>query len=535
MNGFARLAAAAYLLLVCVYAIFYWADVDYFADDWILLPQFRDAAAGGLAGIAEFAARAAQNRVYEVFRTQWLSILYGFAVTWLGGYSVKFNFALLLALHAANAWLLADGLRRLGAARQAAFLAGALQAVLPTTHFVLFTYFTNPFFVFCTFWVLLMQWWWAAMPERRWPMLPVLAVAGLFAGEQSFVLVWVILPLAAWSSGKPGWRAARRPIGCVWAGLVVAAAAYVTLVTSVPLREGRRHLWTWRVLSENLDMIGKQWWRLTGLPPEAPFRLHPAAGDLVAAAVAGAVVWSLARAWRQEGTRLPRGLLFGVLALLAAYAPTLFVEGGFALRYHYTASPFLAWLLALGCQALGRRLAPAAGALLAGFFVLTAASHLRQAWIPASQHHRTFRAEVERLENLEPGDFVVVIGAPLETGAVQHFSLHSADTAGPFVEYIRQVRPVTAALGLVHRHPGLALFLKYNHYRAITPDELRRTHLLVYTPRGSFEKPEWVASEAGNGRFELLPLKAASGDGSWRGVSFTRDQLLLRQRRVFFP
>lgn len=99
-RSFAALSAVACALLVCAY-LPYGDHVEYFVDDWFLLPRYRQAAEGGAAGVAGFIAAAAQNRVYDVFRSQWLSMVYGFAITSAGGYSAKFNWACLLTLHAA--------------------------------------------------------------------------------------------------------------------------------------------------------------------------------------------------------------------------------------------------------------------------------------------------------------------------------------------------------------------------------------------------------------------------------------------------
>ena len=534
MKSFSRAAAAAYLLLAGVFAVYYWSHVDYFGDDWILLPLFRRAAEGGAAGVAELAVRAAQNRIYEVFRMQWLSILWGLAVTWAGGYAVHFNFALLLLLHAANAWLLCQGLVRLGADRGFAFVAGALMVVLPTTRFVLFTYFTNPFFVFCTFWVLLMLWWWAGAPERRAWALGPLAVAGMFAGEQAFVLLAAIVPLAAWT--RPEWRrAAAKATAVVWGSMAVALAVYLGAVNRMPPVEGSRYRWAWHVLRENLSLIGQEWWRLTGLPPDAPFRLQPSPADFLAATLAAAVVWFLARGWMDDGIGARRLAALAVLGLIAAYAPTLWVFGGFALRYHYVSSPFLAVLLAAGCRALGRRAAPGLAAFLVGFFLLTAACDLRQCWIPASVHHRTFRAELERMHDLQPGDTLVATGAPFEIGTAQHFSLHSADTATPFAEWITGVRPLHVALGLAEHRGHLVLFLKMDHWRQIADADLPRTRVLVYNQQSVFEHPEWLARRLGGGRFRLLPLKGAADPGGMAGAVVTREQVAMLGRRAWVP
>lgn len=523
---------AVYLLLSGVYLL-YWSHVEYFADDWILMPLFRQAADHGVAGVWSFAVRVAQNRIYEVFRMQWLSILYGFAVTWLGGYSVKFNFALLLLLHVTNAWLLCQALARLGVERGLAFLAGALFLVLPPGRFVLFTYFTNPFFVFATFWVLLMLWW---GPRRRaWP-LAVFAVAGMFAGEQAFALLLVGIPLAAWClTPETPRRVVARVTATVWGAVAAAGLVYLGLINRLPPPRGSRYRWGWYTLQANLSSILEQWWKLTGLPSDAPFRLAPVALDLALAAGAAVVVATLVRRWAEPDCRLRRTASFAALALVAALAPALWIFGGFALRYHYVPSPFLAVLLACACRLAGRRGAAWAGGLLAGLFTWNAASEIRQCWMAESAQHRAFQNEVVRLRNLGPGDILVVVGAPSEIGTAQHFSLHSPETAEPFVESVTGVRPVTVALGLGRREAQFALYLKRGQWKHVPDADLRRAHLLVYSQRDVFEKPEWVAHEFEPGRFRLAPLKATPDPGGVAGAVFSREQLALSGRRVYFP
>jgi hypothetical protein len=475
----------AALLLLSVVFLVYWPHVEYFGDDWILLPRFR------AASFAELAASAAQNRIYEVFRTQWLSILLGFGITRLGGYSAQFNFAFVLLLHAVNAWLLDRALRRRGADQGLAFLAAALFLLLPLPRFSLFTYFTNPFYVFSAFWVLLMLAW----PGPAW-VLPLLAVAGMFAGEQPFLLLCTAV--LAW---RPiSWRAAAA----TWAAMLAAAAVYLRWINQRPLEAGR-YEWIWPTFANNVTRLLEAWWTLPG-------RLG---WTLTGAALALVTFVVVHRAATVRERMFPRPLaLLALAGLLLGYAPTLWLAGGFPLRYHYVPSPFVAVLLALACRLAGKR-AAVAGGLLAGFFVLNADSEIRQCWIPAATHHRAFEAEVRRLRGVETGDFLIVIGPPFEIGTAQHFSLHSPETAGPFVESVTGARPVT-------------VFLKW------TKTDLRRTHLLIYSG-GAFHQPEWVAQNAGHGRLRLLPLKHTPDPQGLAGALFTREQLALSGRRVYFP
>lgn len=518
---------AVYLFLCGVYLL-YWSHAEYFADDWILMPLFRKAAAGGAAGVWDFAVRAIQNRIYEVFRMQWLSILFGYGITWIGGYTAQFNFAVVLLLHLANAWLLCQALGRWGVDRGLAYLAGALFLVLPTSRFVLFTYFTNPFFIFATFWVLLL------LRERRWWLPAVLAVAGMFAGEQVFALLALGIPLAAVCLG--GSRTAMRAAAAVWGAMGAVGVVYLGWINRLPPGEARRYEWVWPTFWNNVNMIYEGWWNLTGLPGDAPFRVTFTVAGVALAVVAALLVAALLRRPEGEGgVSLGRVALFGAGGVVLGYAPTLWLAAGYPLRYHYVPTPFLAVLVAAGCWALGRRPAPVVGGLLVGFFTLNAVSEMRQCWIPAARRQRAFEAEVRRLRGVEAGDSVVVIGEPFEFGTAQHFSLHSAETAGPFVEWATGVGPLTVARGLVYRPPGLALFLKWNHWRPMTDADLRRTHLLVRSGHAVFEKPEWVAQDTGHGRFRVLALKGTADPGGVAGAVLSREQLVLLGRRVYFP
>src|SRR5712692_6373954 len=248
-NLFPWAAAAAYLALLAVYFL-YWRHAEWFVDDWFLMPHFRQASQQGFQGVLDFAADAAKNNIYGVFRMQWLSILYGYAVTALGGYSPRFNFAVLLALHGVCCWLLCQALWRLGVERGLAFLAGAFYLLSPAVHFSLFTYFTNPFFVFSTFWVLLLLWWFAGQENRlSWRnILPAVgfAVAGMFSGEQSFLLLWILLPLAALCFSRR--RSLFRIVVPVWAALGIAGGAYLLRVNRAAVWHagfGKRYEWSW--------------------------------------------------------------------------------------------------------------------------------------------------------------------------------------------------------------------------------------------------------------------------------------------------
>ncbi len=519
---------AVYLFLCGVYLL-YWSHAEYFADDWILMPLFRKASAGGAAGVWDLAVRAAENRIYEVFRMQWLSILFGYGVTWIGKYTPQVNFAMVLLLHLANAGLLCRALGRWGVDRGLAWLAGALFLVLPTSRFVLFTYFTNPFFVFAAFWVLLL------LGERRWRLAAVLAVAGMFAGEQVFALLALGIPLAAVCLS--GWRRAVPTTAAVWGAMGVAGGVYLGWINVQSPGEARRYEWVWRTFWNNVNLICQGWWNLTGLPADAPFRVTLTVAGVTLAVGAALLAAAVLRRAEKEGgaVSLGRVALFGAGGAVLGYGPTLWLAAGYPLRYHYVPTPFLAVLLAAGCWALGRRAALVSGGLLVGFFTLNAASEIRQCWIPAAERQRALEAEVRRLRGVEAGDFVAVIGEPFEFGTAQHFSLHSAETAGPFVEWATGVGPVTVARGLVYRPPGLALFLKWNHWRPLTDADLRRTHLLVRSRHGVFERPEWVAQDIGRGRFRALPLKGTADPGGVARAVLTREQLVLLGRRVYFP
>src|SRR5262249_21198399 len=231
---FPWVTAAAYLALLAVYFL-YWSHAEYFVDDWFLRQQFRQASQRGLAGVLGFAAEAARNRIYRVFRMQWLSILYGYLVTALGDCSPRFSFTALLVLHGASCWLLCQALWRLGVERGLAFLAGALYLLSPAVHFALFTYLTNPFFVFSTFWVLLLLWWFSRQEgHRSWSgglLAAAFAMTGMFSGEQNFLLLWAVAPLAGLCFSRRFWRMAIP----VWAALGAVGGFYLLAINSLPV------------------------------------------------------------------------------------------------------------------------------------------------------------------------------------------------------------------------------------------------------------------------------------------------------------
>ena len=519
--AFPGATALIYLLLSAVYLL-YWPHVEYFVDDWILLQ------AGDLAGAANFAVQAVQNHIYEVFRMQWLSILWGLLVTRLGGHSARFNFAAVLLLHATNAWLLCQALWRFGVERRFAFLAGVLFLLGPTVHFVLFSYLTNPFFVFSTFWVLLLLWL-ASGPRPRPVWLTACAVAGLFSGEQTVLLLWLMLPLAVWSR--------RREIAAVWAALAIALGSYLLWVNRLPVGQRgieERYEWTGLTFRNNVSLLGEEFWRLSGLPSNGFYRLAPMVIDLVLAGAAAVIVAGAAGRWRESTP--PRGANFRLgwwaLACAAlAYAPTLFIAGGYPFRYHYVAAPFVAAGVVAVCR---RGLLPAVAGVLAAFGVLNAAAEIRQCWIPQSDQLRSLRAELQSLPDVVPGDILVVSGMRYEIGTAPHFALHSPAAANPFAERVLGVRPLRVSIEVLNEGGSLSLYEKWERRRPVTPAELSRAHLLIYAGEGKFQLAPWLAREFSPGRFQLLPLAGTAAPANSEAV-YTREQLALAPEVVYFP
>ena len=552
-RAFVWVTAAAYLFLISVYLI-YWDHVEYFVDDWFLMRHFRQAA--GLRGVAGFAASAAENRVYQVFRMQWLSILYGFLVTSAGGYSAKFNFAALLLLHVVCAWLLCQALRRLALDRSLAFLAGALYLLKPTTHFGLVTYLTNPFFVFSTFWVLLLLWWFAGRASTPyWSTGALLfaagcAIAGLFSGEQVFLLLWAILPLAVWCFPRRSPAGRVWPvIGVVWAALTAALSVYLLLINRLPVRQtgtARRFEWGWSRFLSNLNQIGDEMRRLSGLTSDSLFRFSLNKTEDALALAAAILVAALM--WRWHTDRLApspaspvplwRVLLFGYVGAALAYGPVMWVAGGFPrFRYHYVPTPYLAVGAAGVIGIFGRsrwtRWAPAAiGGLAAGLLVFNAAADLRQCWIPQSQEQRRLEAELRKLSDLAPGDTLVISGTPAQIGTAQHFSMHSPLSATPFAEWATGVTPLEVHLDLWDLHGRV--ITDPLHYKVLSPEQLGRTHVLMRSSDGKFLHPAWLAAEAAPGQFRIIPLKGASLPEGAQQAVFSAEQLVRLPSPVYF-
>ncbi len=542
-RNFAALSAVAYLLL-CGSYLLYWNHVEYFTDDWFLLEHHRAATSRGPSGVAEFIASAIQNRIYGIFRSQWFSILYGFLVTQLGGRTVKFNFACLLLLHAACAWLLAQALSRFGLDRAFSFLAGALYLLMPTVHFTLFTYLTNPFFVFSTFWILAMLCL-VAQIDRRWAaMLPACAVAALFSGEQVFLLAWMIAPLALWCFGqRPLTRAAAGAVAATWGALASSGVVFLLWINRAPVTAGldSRYIFSMTQLGSNLRLLWREWRGASGFGLQARFKIAPAGIDWLLAAVAAAAVAGLLWRWASTERAPPqskRAWLLGLGGMVLAYVPVLWISGDYPrLRYHYVPSPFLGIVAAAACCGLARlirfRFTPTIlGGLLAGLLVLNAAADLRQCWILQSRHQRALEAAIRQLKGVAPGDILVISGTPYEIGTAQHFSMHSTVSAKPFVEWAAGVAPLEAALDLVDHHGALELYHR-DVRKHISASDLRRVHLLVSSRQGTFSRREWVAVSVPSGSFRLLPLKHT--EPAPAGAEFTREQLELLAGRVYFP
>jgi len=545
-DRFRAVTALAYLLLLGVYLV-YWSHVAYFVDDWFLLKRFGEARERGLAGVADFAAAAAQNRIYGVFRAQWLSILWGFLVTAVGGDSARFNFAALLLLHAACAWVLCQTLARLGVDRGVAFLAGALYLLAPSAHFALVTYLANPFFVFSMFWSLLLLLWFAG-GARSHAAGVACAVAGLFSGEQVFLLLWALVPLAWLCFPRRGTsrqicldvpNARRRPMLTVWASLGLALAVYLLWINRVPVGEAgfsRRYQWTWEQLQKNADMISTEWLQLSGITADAVYRVSPGPVDLAmagsAAVIVGFLLWNYSGSKPHGGPHWRLGL-FAACGVLIVYVPVLWIAGGFArFRYHYAASPFLGLGLAAICGTLPRPASALLGGVAAGLFSLNATADLRQCWIPQSGHHRALESQLRSLPNVAAGDILVISATPFATGTAQHFTLHSSLSANPFAERATGAAPLEVARELFLLHDRLMLYQR-DYQRPLHPEDLRRTHVLVWSGRGSFSQCHWVALELPSGRFRLEPLKGTAPLEP--PADFLSEQLALRGPRIYFP
>jgi hypothetical protein len=544
-NPFAAMTAAAYVLLSCIY-LAYWRYTQYFVDDWFLLKQFR--VAGG-RGIAHFIVAAAQNNLYQKFRMHWLGIVYGFLIASLGGHSARVYFTVLLLVHAACAWLLCQGLARLGLAYTLSFLAGTFYLLAPTVHFALFTNLTNPFFVLGTFWVLMLFWWSAGRfaSDRIGPggvaVACLFAVAALFSGEQAFLLVWAIVPLAAWCFlPRPVLRQALRLTASLWIALGASAAVYLLQINRAPVGQTGlrwRYEWTWRQLINNLATLGAELRRMAGLSSDAPFHVSLRGRDLLLAGAAGLLVSALAWIWHaspHEKARLPRIGLFAIAGVLLAYGPVLLIGGGYSrYRYHYTPSPYLGLGAAAACWMLARPrprlMLSLAGGLVTAYFALNAMAEIRQCWIPQSQQQSSLETAIRTMKNVAPGDILIVSGTPFEIGTAQHFTMHSSVSANPFAEWATGAAPLEVGLDLLDIHGRLTLY-ETDYQRPLSAAEIARTHILVSGPGGRFSYPEWVAQQIHPGRFRLWALKNSSiSPGT---AAFSGDQLALAAGRIYF-
>src|SRR5262249_8286636 len=120
------------------------------------------------------------------------------------------------------------------------------------------------------------------------------AVTGMFSGEQNFLLLWAVAPLAGLCFSRRFWRMAIP----VWAALGAVGGFYLLAINRLPVWHagfGQRYERSWSQIGISAGWIGDELWGLTGFPSDAPFRVsldgRMAIWAVGVAIVVGWLVW----------------------------------------------------------------------------------------------------------------------------------------------------------------------------------------------------------------------------------------------------
>lgn len=493
-----------FLLLATPYLL-YGPHAEFVSDDWFQLDSYRSYQARGWTGQWELVQVLVQNKLYGQFQLNWLVTVMDSLILWIVGYAPRFVFALAVAVHLVNAWLFYRLLTRLEVAGSVAFASGAVFLLVPTAHNVLFWALNTGFFRVPPLFLMLL---WLSFVKALHTGLvgwktalwqAALVVATLFSGGAPLFLLllfggpWIAL---CWFR-REQWRLAARLTLAHWALVTAALAVYLRFGTAVPLAAGARYDFSYGFFVWNTRNFRGHLFGLSGLAG-ASFEVRPEVAVLAAAILAALlVVVGVGRA--RDGQRW-RPAMFAAGLLALAGGPLLFLVGR-TLRHYYTVSPFLALLVAALLPA--RRFTAAA---VCAWFAAGTVAEIRQCWIPQSRHVQALKAGLRSLRNLEPGDLVVVPGAPWVTGTAQNFVLtHNlwADRFAriivgvPDLEFWREIVIEQGMIRLYHRHT----------MRTTSAEELARAHVLIGPPEGPYHPALSWAEPIPDGSRKLHCLK----------------------------
>jgi len=529
-----RRALAAYLLLACLY-LWYLPHVEFVLDDWFLLGRYEEARRAGSGEQIRLAGAIVQNQFHNQFRFQFLSFSLGYLVWLLVDYSPRVVFVLILGLQLGCAMILRQVCQRLGTGEGPAFLAGALLLATPTAHGPLLWSFNCMYFVWANFWFLLYLRSLAAclaagrLDRRSAIRQGALLLLALFSGDPVFALLLAAAPLAAWRLRS---RAGPAATLLAWATVLPAAAAYALLINRAPLVAGGvglRYDFSPARFWENLVSIADTYQRLSGLIPGSYYSLWSAASIGAGALAAAVVVLGLRGvAWRPPP--LARGGLLAAGLWIAAYGPIWFLRGH-EFRYDYVPSPYLAMALSLAAFAWRPLRLPLAG-VLAGWLAAATVANIEQGWIPQSRHLRSVAERLRGFDRAEPGDLILLSGAPLWMGTAPHFAWMAGWASSPFAQRVTGVPRVEAACDIVQENGRLRVS-HYNYMRDLGPEEAVRTRILVVEPSGRLSERRLLAQETQPGAFRLFALKSHAGPPAAAGL-YRREQLALLESEIYF-
>ncbi len=512
----------SFLALASVYLL-YWPDAEYVVDDWFHLDRYYQGVGKSLGERLRILGLIFNNTIYGdvpiyvkqlYFVTNWINCL----LVWAFGYAPKVAFGVLLSVHWLNACLFEGLLRRLGAGRAAAFLAGATLLVIPTAHGPLFWPVNCAFFVWPTLWLLLyLRHAWGILERGRIGLKEggiqaVLVLVTLFSGSPAAFLLLLAPAWMAWCfAGREKLRTAAAVTALNWALVATAIGFYPPFSNKSKQADLPRYYFTRQQLAGNTEWLALRLERLSGLTESSYYKLGDSTAAPLIGLTAGALVFLVARRLGpSSGTRSPaRVALFAAGMAVLAYLP-LAVLWGATLRHYYTFSPYLSLLLMTPLAALGgtrRRVwGPAAAALLGAYFTACTVAEIEQCWRPQSRHLQALKDGLRRLTNLSPGDLVLVPRAELILGTAPHFALLGGPWDHLFAKSVTGVPDLKFWREIVVENGRLSLFHR-GFMKPTDVSELERAHVLEGGPAGPFRPMRYWAEAAGPDSYRLRCLK----------------------------
>ena len=487
-------ALVRYLLLTSVYLL-YWPHAEFVSDDWFHLGFYLDHQTRGWAGEVHIVRTLIQNRLYGVFELSWLSRAIDSVIIWGFGYAPRLLFSLTLIVHVANACLFYRLLVRLRVQERLARWAGAGFLLIPTAHNAVLWFVNNGLyhrpplllFLFLLSFVGTVELGRLTWRPAVWQAALLVTILCL-GGAPSFFLALFAGPwIVRCFFPRDRWKPALRVTAFHWGAIVLWLIVYVRFLNTVPTSIGGRYDFSFSFLRWNLGHMAGHLAGLSGLG-SAMYRLRPEAAQVGASLLAALVVGLVGRGWVADrpAWRVP---VFAAGMIALAGAPLLFLIGA-TLRHYYTVSPYLALLLMALCARLPVR--RVAAGLLCAWFAAAVVADIRQCWIPQSQHLQALKTGLRRLQNLQPGDLVVVPGTPWVIGTAQNFALVGSLWWRNFARQVTGVPDLEFWREIVIEQDRLRLYHRVT-MRDTSPAELARAHVLLGPPEGPYRPARYWA------------------------------------------